>query len=72
MSPTFNCRIIFVHEVTLDQLNREARLSDTAASDNDELVFSLELQKTGRIGKRLDIFSFSLFFSLFPSGTVDM
>lgn len=40
---TFNRRVIFVNEVALDQLNRQARLSDTTTTDNHQLVFSEEL-----------------------------
>lgn len=31
---TFNCRIVLVHEVALNQLDRQARFSDTTTSDN--------------------------------------
>lgn len=36
-------RVVFVHEVTLDELDGQRRLSDTTATDDDELVFSQEL-----------------------------
>lgn len=48
---TFYRRIIFVHEMALDQLNGEAGLSDTTSADNDELVFPEEL--CGRIKGQL-------------------
>lgn len=32
---TFNCWVIFVHEVALDELDGQARLSDTTAADDD-------------------------------------
>lgn len=40
---TFDGRIILVDEMGLDQLDRQARLSDTTSSDNDELVLSQKL-----------------------------
>ena len=40
MSPTFDCRVIFVHEVALNQLDGEAWFSDTSTSDNNQLVLS--------------------------------
>jgi hypothetical protein len=40
---TFNCGIIFINKVTLDQLNGQAGLSDTTATYNDELILSQEL-----------------------------
>lgn len=39
-SLTFNCRVILVHKVTLDELNSQARLSDATAADNHQLVLS--------------------------------
>ena len=40
---TFNCRIIFIDEMALYQLNCQTRLSDTTTAYNDELVLSQEL-----------------------------
>lgn len=37
---TFNCWVVLVHEVTLDQLDGQARLSDATTTDNHQLVFS--------------------------------
>jgi hypothetical protein len=37
---TFNCWIVLVHEVTLDQLDGQAGLSDATTADNHQLVFS--------------------------------
>lgn len=37
---TFNRWIVLVHEVTLDQLDGQAGLSDTTTADNHQLVFS--------------------------------
>lgn len=37
---TFNCRIVLVHEVTLNQLDGQAGLSDATTTDNHQLVFS--------------------------------
>lgn len=37
---TFNRRVIFIDEVTLDQLNRQARFADATTADNDELVLA--------------------------------
>lgn len=41
---TFDCGIIFIDEVALDELNREARLAHTTSSNDDELVFPEELK----------------------------
>lgn len=46
---TFNCGIVLVHEVALNQLNRQARFSDTTASDNHQLILSQELGQTDRV-----------------------
>lgn len=43
MMRTFNCRIVFINEVTLDKLNGQARFSDTTAADDDELILAQEL-----------------------------
>lgn len=40
---TLDGRVIFIYKVTLDQLDGQARLSDTTAADYDELVLSEEL-----------------------------
>jgi hypothetical protein len=37
---TFNCWIVLVYEVTLDQLDGQAGLSDATTADNHQLVFS--------------------------------
>lgn len=37
---TFNCWIVLVHKVTLDQLDGQAGLSDATTADNHQLVFS--------------------------------
>jgi hypothetical protein len=37
---TLDCRIVFIDEMTLNQLDCEARLSDTATTDNHQLVLS--------------------------------
>jgi hypothetical protein len=42
---TFNCRIVLVHKVALYQLDRQARLSYTTSTDNDELILAQKLQK---------------------------
>jgi len=39
----FDRRVIFVDEMALDQLDRQARFTDTTTTDNDELVLSQEL-----------------------------
>lgn len=41
---TFDGRVIFVDEMALDQLDGQARFTDTTAADNDELVLSQELR----------------------------
>lgn len=40
---TFNGRIVFVHEVALDELDGQATFSDTSTSNNHQLVFPEEL-----------------------------
>jgi hypothetical protein len=40
---TFNCRVIFVDEVALYQLDGQAGLSDSSSAHHDELVFSQKL-----------------------------
>ena len=37
---TFNCWIVLVHEVALDQLDSQTRLADTTTADDHQLVFS--------------------------------
>jgi hypothetical protein len=45
---TFNCRVVLIHEVALDQLDRQARFSDTTTTDNHQLILSQELgRRTG-------------------------
>lgn len=46
---TFDRRIVFVDEVALDQLDGQAGLSDTSATDDDELVLSQELELSARV-----------------------
>ena len=41
---TLDCRVIFVDEMALDQLDGEARLADTTTANDDELVFPQKLQ----------------------------
>ena len=41
---TFDCWVVFVHEMTLDQLDCEATLSHTTTTDNHQLVFPKELE----------------------------
>ena len=41
---TLNCRVVFVHKVTLDQLNCEAALSDATTSYDHQLIFPEELR----------------------------
>src|SRR5688572_6619116 len=45
---TFNRGIVFVDEMALNQLNRQARFTNTTAADDDELVLSQELLMTKR------------------------
>lgn len=40
---TFNCWVVLVDEVALDQLDGQARFTHTTATDDDQLVFSEEL-----------------------------
>lgn len=42
---TFNCRVVFVDEMTLDQLDGQARFTDTTAADHNQLIFSEKLNK---------------------------
>lgn len=41
---TFDRRIIFIHEVALDELDGQTTLSHTTTSDHHELVFPEELR----------------------------
>lgn len=41
---TFDCRVIFVDEVALNQLNGQAGFTDTTAADDDQLVLPQKLQ----------------------------
>lgn len=41
---TLNCRIIFVDEMALDELDGKARFTDATASNHDQLVLSQELR----------------------------
>jgi len=43
MRYTFDRRVILVHEVTLYELYRQTRLSDSTITNNDQFVFSHEL-----------------------------
>jgi hypothetical protein len=43
--PTFDCGIVLVDEMALNQLNGQARFTDTTTANNDELVLSHELGK---------------------------
>ena len=45
---TFNCGVILVDEVALDQLDRQAGLADAASSYDDKLVFSQKLPLEAR------------------------
>lgn len=40
---TFNGRVVLVHEMTLNQLDGQARFTNTTATNDDELVLSQEL-----------------------------
>ena len=42
---TFDCRVVFVDEVTLDELDCEAALSHSTASYHHQLVFPEELRR---------------------------
>ena len=48
---TLNRGIIFVGEMALDQLDGEARFTDTSSADNDQLVLpqKLEMGPTGQL-----------------------
>lgn len=37
---TFNGRVIFVYEMALNELDSQARFTDTTATDDNQLVFS--------------------------------
>jgi hypothetical protein len=39
MIRTFYRRVVFINEMTLDELNGETTLSNTTSTDDDELVF---------------------------------
>lgn len=40
---TFDCGIVFVNKVGLDELDGQTRLSHAASADNDELVLAQKL-----------------------------
>lgn len=40
---TLDCWVVFIDEMTLDQLNRKTRFTDTTAADNHQFVLSQEL-----------------------------
>ena len=40
---TFDCRVVLVYEVALDELDGQATLSHTTTADNHQLVFPKEL-----------------------------
>lgn len=42
---TFDCGIIFIDKMTLNQLDGQARLSDATTAYDDKFVFSEELEK---------------------------
>jgi hypothetical protein len=42
---TFNCGIILVDEMALNQLDGQARFTDTTTANDDELVLSQELTR---------------------------
>ena len=42
---TLNCRVIFVDEMGLDELDREARFTDATSSHDHQLVLSGELRQ---------------------------
>ena len=42
---TFDCGVIFIDKVALDELNCEARLAHTSSTDDDELVFPKKLMR---------------------------
>ena len=45
---TFDCGVIFVHEMTLYELDGQARFAHASTADDDELVLSQKLQP-GRV-----------------------
>lgn len=51
---TFDGRVIFVDEVALDELDSQATLSDTATTDDYELVFPKELGGHGQPMPRVE------------------
>jgi hypothetical protein len=53
--PTFDCRIILIDEMALDELDGQAGFADTTAADDDELVFSQELRRNLTLAHRTRI-----------------
>lgn len=43
---TLDCWVVFIDEVTLDQLNRKTRFTDTTSADNHQFVLSQKLLAT--------------------------
>lgn len=43
---TFDCWVVFIDEMTLDQLNRKTRFTDTTSADNHQFVLSQKLLAT--------------------------
>lgn len=42
---TFNCGVVFINEVTLDELYCQARLAHTTSTYHHQLVLSKELRR---------------------------
>ncbi len=45
---TFNCRVVLVDEVALDQLDGQAGFTHTTSTNNDQFILSEELHRKGR------------------------
>lgn len=46
MRRTLDCWVVFIDEMTLDQLNRKTRFTDTTSADNHQFVLSQKLLAT--------------------------
>lgn len=45
---TFDCRVVLVDEVALDELDGQTRFTDTTTADHHQLVLSQELEGQAR------------------------
>jgi hypothetical protein len=51
---TFDCRVVLVNKVTLDELDGQTRLSDTTTADDYELVLAEKLRQRVSTRRRVN------------------